>query len=73
MRTENELFAAHLCGWVQATLASDTATAPTLSRRQVLNGLGVLTAAALLSACTQQSNPPAPQAPGARPPVERRW
>jgi len=54
MRTDHELFAAHMCGWDQATLASDaptepdTATARALSRRQVLNGIGVLTAAALL-------------------------
>src|SRR4051812_11438871 len=52
-------------GWDQATLASDdptepdTTTARSLSRRQVLNGIGVLTAAALLSACTQQQPPPA--------------
>jgi hypothetical protein len=56
MHTENELFATHMCGWDRATLACDvptepdTATARTLSRRQVLNGVGVLTAAALLTA-----------------------
>jgi len=72
MRTDHEVFAAHMCGWDHATLASDaptepdTATARALSRRQVLNGIGVLTAAALLSACTQQQRPPsAPEATGA--------
>jgi len=71
MRTDHEVFAAHMCGWDHATLASDaptepdTATARALSRRQVLHGIGALSAAALLSACTQQSNPPPGQAPGA--------
>lgn len=69
MRTADELFAAHMCGWDQATLASDvpaeakTATARSVSRRQVLNGIGVLTATAVLTACTSPQ-PPAPDASG---------
>ena len=69
MRITDELLAAHMCGWDQVTLASDTTTgakavtARSLSRRQVLGGFGALTAAALLTACTQ-SQPPAPDAGG---------
>ena len=69
MRITDELLAAHMCGWDQVTLASDTTTgakavaARSLSRRQVLGGFGALTAAALLTACTQ-SQPPAPGAGG---------
>ena len=67
MRTADEFSASHMCGWGQATLASKapaettTATARSVSRRQVLNGIGALGAAALLTACT----PPQPSAPGA--------
>ena len=55
MRTDSELFAAHMCGWDQAALASaapidTTAEAAGLCRRTVLQGIGVLTAAAFLSA-----------------------
>jgi len=69
MRTTDELLAAHMCARDQVTLASDTTTgakavtARSLSRRQVLGGFGALTAAALLTACTQ-SQPPAPGAGG---------
>ena len=69
MRIMEELLAAHMCGWDQVTLASDTTTgakavaARSLSRRQVLGGFGALTATALLTACTQ-SQPPAPGAGG---------
>lgn len=50
MRITDELLAAHMCGWDQETLASDTTTgakavtARSLSRRQVLGGFGALTA-----------------------------
>ena len=67
MRTADELFAAHMCGWDQATLASDApapakkATEWSVSRRQFLTGIGVLSAATVLTACTS----PQPPAPGA--------
>ena len=69
MRTADELFAAHMCGWDQVTLASDATTgakavtARSLSRRQFLAGFGVLSAATVLTACTP-SQPPAPGAAG---------
>ena len=65
MATTDELFAAHMCGWDRATLASGaaaeakTAAPSSVSRRQVLNGAGVLAAAAVLAACgsRQPSDP----------------
>ena len=67
MATAEEVFVAHECRWDQATLASaarppGTATARSVSRRQVLNGIGILTAAAVLTACTS----PQPVAPDGR-------
>ena len=63
MATTDELFAAHMCGWDRATLASGaaaeakTAAPSSVSRRQVLNGAGVLAAAALLAACGSRQPP----------------
>ena len=67
MSTTDELFAAHMCGWDRATLASvapaeaKIAAAWSVSRRQVLNGAGVLAAAAVLAACGSRQ----PSDPGA--------
>ena len=67
MSTTDELFAAHMCGWDRATLASGApaeakiAAAWSVSRRQVLNGAGVLAAAAVLAACGSRQ----PSDPGA--------
>jgi len=70
MHAMDEFLVAHECGWDQATLVSDApaevTTARSVSRRQVLHGIGALTAAAVLTACTSPQ-PPAPDAGGAAP------
>ncbi len=60
-----------MCGWVQTTAVSDAdhggrPTAPIMSRRQILHGIGALTAAALLTACTP-SRPAVPDTGGTAP------
>src|SRR3954451_19734894 len=60
-----------MCGWVQTTAVSDAdhggrPTAPIVSRRQILHGIGALTAAALLTACTP-SRPAVPDTGGTAP------
>jgi len=61
MGTPDDFAAAHMCGWDQARLVPQ-ATAPerVVSRRLFLNGIGVLGAAAVLTACSgSQSAAPA--------------
>ncbi|MGV0835256.1 amidohydrolase [Mycolicibacterium thermoresistibile] len=59
MTTTDEFHAAHMCGWDQVTLAAD-APPPlrAVARRQMLGGIGLLGAAAVLAACSSTESPP---------------